>query len=123
VGSYDDLRTVIEHIGDKTGDPNGWQQGLTPQQIRDVNGWLASDGSGYKGFRDPETGVMYEDRSHQNSSVNPAVPDDALDRIRQAHWQLFDPTSKAPIAPDPGAPPAHPPAAPDINSPQNTDPG
>jgi hypothetical protein len=30
VGSYDDLRTVIEHIGDKTGDPNGWQQGLTP---------------------------------------------------------------------------------------------
>ena len=123
MASYDDLRNVIEHIGDKTGDPDAWQQGLTPQQIRDVNGWLASDGSDYRGYQDPETGVVYEDRSHQNSSVNPAVPDDALDRIRQAHWQLFDPATKAPIAPAPGAPPAHPPAAPDINSPQNTDPG
>ena len=123
MASYDDLRNVIEHIGDKTGDPDAWQQGLTPQQIRDVNGWLASDGSDYRGYKDPETGVVYEDRSHQNSSVNPAVPDDALDRIRQAHWQLFDPATKAPIAPAPGAPPAHPPAAPDINSPQNTDPG
>lgn len=117
MASYDDLRNVIEHIADKTGDENAWRQGLTPQQIRDVNGWLASDGSGYKGYRDPETGVVYEDRSHQNSSVNPAVPDDALDRIRQAHWQLFDPTTKAPIAPAPGTPnppnpPATPPAAP-----------
>ena len=51
MASYDDLRNVIEHIGDKTGDPNAWQQGLTPQQIRDVNGWLASDGSGYKGYQ------------------------------------------------------------------------
>ena len=93
---------------------------MTPQQIHDVNGWLASDGAGYKGYKDPETGVVYDDRSHQNSSVNPAVPDDALDRIRQAHWQLFDPTTKAPIAPAPGAPPAQPPAAPEINIPQNT---
>src|SRR6185503_18056316 len=72
---------------------------------------------------DPETGVVYEDRSHQDSSVNPAVPDDALDRVRQGHWQLFDPSTKAPIAPAPGAPPANPPVAPDINSPENTDPG
>lgn len=114
MASYDDLRNVIEHIADKTGDPNGWQQGLTPQQIRDVNGWLASDGAGHKGYRDPETGVVYEDRSHQNSSVNPAVPDDALDRIRQAHWQLFDPATKAPISAPPSAPqpPAPPPATP-----------
>jgi hypothetical protein len=125
VGSYDDLRNVIKQITDKTGDANAWQQGLTPQQIRDVNGWLASDGAGYKGYRDPDTGVVYEDRSHQNSSVNPAVPDEALDRLRQAHWQLFDPTTKAPISPAPGAPPtpAPPPPAPDINSPENTDPG
>ena len=123
MASYDDLRNVIKHIADKTGDPNAWQQGLTPQQIRDVNGWLASDGAGYKGYKDPETGVVYEDRSHQNSSVNPAVPDDALDRIRQSHYQLFDPATRAPISPAPGAPSANTPAAPDINSPQNTDPG
>lgn len=123
MASYDDLRNVIKQITDKTGDPNAWQQGLTPQQIRDVNGWLASDGSGYKGYKDPETGVVYEDRSHQNSSVNPAVPDDALDRLRQSHYQLFDPTTKAPISPAPGAPPARPTPPPDINSPENTDPG
>lgn len=99
MASYDDLRNVLDHIAEKTGDADGWQQGLTPQQIRDVNGWLASDGAGFKGFKDPETGVVYDDRSGTNTSVLPAVPDEALDRIRQAHWQLFDPQTKVPVSP------------------------
>lgn len=101
MASYDDLRNVLDHIAEKTGDADGWQQGLTPQQIRDVNGWLASDGAGFKGFKDPETGVVYDDRSGTNTSVLPAVPDEALDRIRQAHWQHFDPHTKAPVSPGP----------------------
>ncbi|GAT07706.1 DUF4226 domain-containing protein [Mycolicibacterium novocastrense] len=113
MGSYDDLRHIIKHIAEETGDPNAWQQGLTPQQIRDVNGWLNSDGAGFRGYRDPETGVVYEDRSHQNSSVNPAVPDDALDRIRNMHPELFNPETKAAVMPaPPPAAPAPPPAAP-----------
>ncbi|MGD9620678.1 MAG: DUF4226 domain-containing protein [Mycolicibacterium sp.] len=101
MASYDDLRNVLDHIADKTGDADGWQQGLTPQQIRDVSGWLASDGAGFKGYKDPETGIVYDDRSGTNTSVLPAVPDEALDRIRQTHWQLFDPQTKAPVSPGP----------------------
>ncbi len=101
MASYEDLRNVIEHIAAQSGDPDGWQQGLTSQQIRDVNGWLASDGVGFKGYRDPETGVVYEDRSGTNTSVLPAVPDEALNKIRQAHWELFDPETHAPVSPGP----------------------
>lgn len=123
MGSYDDLRGVIKHITDATGDANAWQVGLTPQQIRDVKGWLASDGTGYRGYRDPDTGVIYEDRSHTNTAKNPAVPDEALNRIRQGHPTLFDPTSRAPITPPPAPPPppnAPPPGAP---APGNPAPG
>lgn len=100
MGSYDDLRNVIDHIAEETGDKDGWKTGLTDQQVRDVNGWLASDGAGYKDYTDPETGVIYEDRSGIHSGHTPQVPDDALDRIRGEHPGLFDPTTKAPtVAP------------------------
>lgn len=102
MGSYDDLRNILKHISDETGDKNAWQQGLTPQQVRDVDGWLNSDGTGYKGFRDPQTGVIYEDRGGLNTKDTPQVPDDALDRLRGQHPTLFDPTTKAAITPAPG---------------------
>ncbi|WP_441964593.1 DUF4226 domain-containing protein [Mycolicibacterium houstonense] len=122
MASYDDLRNVLEHIKDETGDENAWKQGLTPQQIRDVNGWLASDGAGSKGFKDPETGVIYDDRSHYNSAQNPAVPDADLDRIRNVHSSLFDPSTRAPVTPaNPAPSPAGAPGAP-ANPVGSTDP-
>lgn len=101
MASYDDLRNVIKHITEVTGDDSAWKKGLTDQQVRDVNGWLVADGSGYKGFTDKETGVHYEDRSGYNTDKNPAVPDADLDRIRNQHPGLFDPETKAPTTPQP----------------------
>ncbi|MBU8841448.1 DUF4226 domain-containing protein [Mycolicibacterium goodii] len=114
MASYDDLRAALEHIKQVTGDPNAWQKGLSEQQIRDVNGWLNSQGApvtthpitggtDYGGWRDPQTGVYYENRP-ENTGASPQVPDADLDRIRQAHPDLFDPTTRAPITPPPGAP-------------------
>ncbi|TXI56291.1 DUF4226 domain-containing protein [Mycolicibacterium mageritense] len=118
MASYEDLRNVIKHITEATGNQNAWQEGLTPQQIRDINGWLASEGVGYKGYKDPETGVIYEDRSHQNTEKTPAVPDPDVDRLRHIHASLFDPLTKAPITP--ATPPPGPPAP--GKPPVNTDP-
>ena len=113
MASYDELRAALEHIRQVTGDPSGWQKGLSEQQIRDVNGWLNSQGAkmtstptGYDngGWRDPETGVYYEKRV-ENTGANPQVPDADLERIRQAHPELFDPSTRAPLTPADAPPP------------------
>lgn len=120
MASYDELRAALEHIKQVTGDPNAWQKGLSEQQIRDVNGWLNSQGAkmtstptGYDngGWRDPQTGVYYENRV-ENTGANPQVPDVDLDRIRKAHPELFDPSTNAPLTPAPGAPPPTQPPSP-----------
>lgn len=95
---------MLRHINDAAHDPDAWEHGLTPQQVRDVNGWLASDGAGYKGYRDPETGVTYADRSKVNNGHFPQVPDDALDRLRDNHPGLFDSSSGEMTTPPPTAP-------------------
>jgi hypothetical protein len=122
VASYDELRAALDHIKQVTGDPNAWEKGLSEQQIRDVNGWLNSQGAtpttipmtggtDYGGWRDPQTGVYYENRP-ENTGASPQVPDADLERIRQAHPDLFDPSTRAPLTPAPGAPPPTQPHAP-----------
>ncbi len=109
MGSYEDLRNILSHIKDVTKDANAWRQGLSPQDMRDVDGWLKADGSG--GWTDPMTGVEYVDRSRFSDGNWPQVPDEALNRMRDAHPWLFDRKTGAPMTPPPGAP-GTPPVAP-----------
>lgn len=121
MGSYEDLRNILGHIKDVTHDPNAWQKGLTPQQIHDVHGWLASEGS-KRGFTDPETGVDYEHRG-DNTSLFPQVPDDALGRIRGQHPGLFDDDGQMRTPPAAGSASQTPPAGSSSPAPPEDDPG
>lgn len=102
MGSYEDLRNILAHIKDVTKDANAWRQGLSPQDMRDVDGWLKADGSG--GWTDPQTGVEYVDRSGFSDGNWPQVPDDALNKLRDNHPWLFDRKTGAAMTPPPGAP-------------------
>lgn len=124
MGSYDDLRNIMQHIADISRNKDAWKTGLSPQEVRDVEGWLKSEhttdkGTGQwqdcTGWTDPQTGVFYRRRNDEDNSGDfPQVPDNALDRIRNAHPGLFNPSTKEMITPPHGpgqpAPPAPAPA-------------
>lgn len=102
MGSYDDLRHVLTHIDDLAGKPDAWKDGLDPQLIRDVNGWLKSDtGAWGADYTDPQTKQTYLNRHRSNSGSTPQVPDEALNTIRGKHPELFNPQTKAPVTPSP----------------------
>ncbi|SKO35446.1 Biofilm regulator BssS [Mycobacteroides abscessus subsp. abscessus] len=121
MASYDDLRQAIRHITDLTHDPNAWKQGLTPQQVRDVNGWQESSRTG-RDYTDPETGATYYHRN-VNHGRYPQVPDDAINRIRDQHPTMFDKNTREMVTPPPGAPaPPQPAQAPAPGSGQGAEP-
>jgi hypothetical protein len=75
MSTYDELLATVKYVRDRTGDPNAWQTGLTPNEIAAV--------------------VTPTTRSDQLDAI--------LSKIRQQHSELFDPGAGAPRPS--GAPP------------------
>ncbi|ORV91963.1 hypothetical protein AWC11_09780 [Mycobacterium interjectum] len=74
MSTYDELINAITYIRDRTGDPNGWQTGLAPDEVAAV----------------------------MTPTTRPETLDAIVRKIRQQHSSLFG--AAAPGAPPPGTP-------------------
>ncbi len=97
MGSFADLQNILDHINELDGKPDAWKDQATPDQIRDVLGYLKASKSPTR-YVDPDTRKTYGSATnpdngadvYNDSGEGGQVPDSLLDAIRQEHPEYFN---------------------------------